>query len=112
MGEEQLKGKPRRKPAGKTVAAIIMVIGVLALLFMAVRFVRHRMAYAVTDAVFVRTDSLVPVGFDRVNGRLAVMNKKEGDTVRRGEVLAAIDPTVYRLHVKRLSAELAEARQW
>lgn len=111
MGEEQLKGKPRRKPAGKTVAAIIMVIGVLALLFMAVRFVRHRMAYAVTDAVFVRTDSLVTIGFDRVNGRLAVMNKKEGDTVRRGEVLAAIDPAVYRLRVKRLSAELAEARQ-
>ncbi|HDZ76244.1 MAG TPA: HlyD family efflux transporter periplasmic adaptor subunit [Desulfobacteraceae bacterium] len=92
-------------------AAAVMLIGVLALLFMAVRFVRHRMAYAVTDAVFVRTDSLVTIGFDRVNGRLAVMNKKEGDAVRRGEVLAAIDPAVYRLRVKRLTAELAEARQ-
>ncbi len=111
MEEEQLKGKPRRKPAGKTVAAIIMVICVLVLLFLAVRFVRHRMAYAVTDAVFVRTDSLVTIGFDRVNGRLAVMNKKEGDAVRRGEVLAAIDPAVYRLHVKQLTAELAEAWQ-
>ncbi|NIA05191.1 MAG: HlyD family efflux transporter periplasmic adaptor subunit [Proteobacteria bacterium] len=111
MEEEQLKRKPTRKPAGKTVAAAVMLIGVLALLFMAVRFVRHRMAYAVTDAVFVRTDSLVTLGFDRVSGRLAVMNKKEGDAVRRGEVLAAIDPAVYRLHLKRLTAELAEARQ-
>ncbi|NOX80935.1 MAG: HlyD family efflux transporter periplasmic adaptor subunit [Deltaproteobacteria bacterium] len=111
MEEEQPKGKPKRKPAGKTVAATVMVIGVLALLFMAVRFIRYRMAYAVTDAVFVRTDSLVTIGFDRVNGRLAVMNKKEGDAVRRGEVLAAIDPAVYRLRVKRLTAELAEARQ-
>ncbi len=111
MEGKQLKTKPKRKPAGKTVAAVIMVIGLLVLLFLAVRFVRHRMAYAVTDAVFVRTDSLVTIGFDRVNGRLAVMNKKEGDAVRRGEVLAAIDPAVYRLHVKRLTAELAEARQ-
>ncbi len=111
MDKKQLKKKPRQKPAGKTVAATILVISVLALLFMAVRFVRHRMAYAVTDAVFVRTDSLVTIGFDRVSGRLAVMNKKEGDAVRQGEVLAAIDPAVYRLRVKRLAAELAEARQ-
>lgn len=92
-------------------AAIILIVGVLALGLTAVRFIRHRLAYAVTDAVFIRTDSLVNLGFDGVNGRIAAMNVNEGEEVSAGEQLATIDDRQYRLTVTRLEAELAEAQR-
>ncbi|NDY42203.1 HlyD family efflux transporter periplasmic adaptor subunit [Dissulfurirhabdus thermomarina] len=94
---------------GRRIATWVLVAAAVALAAGAVRFVLHRMAYAVTDAVFVRTDSLTPVAFDRVSGRIARVLKREGDLVRAGEALALLDDTVYRLAVKRLAAELAGA---
>ena len=91
---------------GRFIAATILLICAALLILLAVRFVRHRMAYAVTDAVFVRTDSLVSVGFNRVSGRIAIINKKEGDPVSKGEVLARLDDTSYRLAVEELNARL------
>ncbi len=63
-------------------AAIILICGSIALGLTAIRFIRHRMAYAVTDAVFIRTDSLVNLGFDGVDGRIATMTKNEGEDGR------------------------------
>lgn len=74
------------------------------------RFIRHRMAYAVTDAVFIRTDSLVNLSFDGVQGRIATMTKNEGEAVTKGETLATIDDRQFRLAVARLEAELQEAK--
>jgi len=101
--------KHQRQAAGKITTAVFLLIGVAALALAAAHFIRHRMAYAVTDAVFVRTDSLTSLGFNRVNGRLSKLDKKAGDTIHKGEVLAVIDSDVYRLKVQRLAAQLAEA---
>jgi membrane fusion protein, multidrug efflux system len=98
-----------KKIAGKTKLAVFLVIIIIVLIILAVRFIRHRLAYAVTDAVFVSTDSLTSVSFDRVSGRLKKLYKQEGDTVHRGEVLAVLDDEIYRLKRDRLAAQLAEA---
>ena len=108
--EESINPLPK-KIAGKTKVAGILAAGILVLTLSAVHFIRHRMAYAVTDAVFVETDSLVTVGFNRVSGRLITMNKQEGDTIRKGEVLAVIDDDIYRQKRDRLAAQLAEAKE-
>ncbi len=92
---------------GRLIAAIILIICAVIIIVIAIRFVRHRMAYAVTDAVFVRTDSLVSVGFNRVSGRVETINRKAGDPVREGEVLGRLDDTSYRLTVEQLKAALA-----
>ncbi len=102
-------GNPTKKIAGRTKIAVFLIIGVIVLVFLAVRFIRHRMNYAVTDAVFVSTDSLISVGFNRVSGRLEKMFKQEGDLIRKGEVLAIVDDSIYRLKRDRLAAQLAEA---
>jgi membrane fusion protein (multidrug efflux system) len=94
----------------RTIASAILIIGIVALGLTAVRFIRHRIAYATTDAVFIRTDSLVNLGFDKVGGRIMSLNKNEGEDVKSGEILAAIDDSQYRLEVARLEAELEEAR--
>ncbi len=91
---------------GRLIAATILLICAALIILLTIRFVQHRMAYAVTDAVFVRTDSLVSIGFNRVSGRIAIINKKEGDQVSKGEALAHLDDTSYRLAVEELNARL------
>ncbi|MEJ2689794.1 MAG: biotin/lipoyl-binding protein, partial [Deltaproteobacteria bacterium] len=100
----------KKFPRKRTVAAILLICGSVALGLLALRFIHHRMAYAVTDAVFIRTDSLVNLGFDGVDGRIATMTKNEGEKVSTGETLATIDDRQYQLAVTRLEAELQEAR--
>lgn len=96
---------------GRKITVALLIIGGVIILILAVRFVRYRMLYAVTDAVFVRTDSLATLGFDRVSGRVLKMDKKEGDPVSAGEVVATIDDTPYRLAAKRLASEIQEIRE-
>ena len=98
------------KIAGKAKVAGVLALGIIVLALSAVHFIRHRMAYAVTDAVFVGTDSLVTVGFNRVSGRLIRMYKQEGDSIRKGEVLAVLDDSLYRQRRDRLAAQLASAK--
>ncbi|MDA8163976.1 MAG: HlyD family efflux transporter periplasmic adaptor subunit [Desulfobacteraceae bacterium] len=99
------------KISGKTTAAVLLIAGTVFLAILAAHFIHHRLAYAVTDAVFVRTDSLTTVGFDQVGGRIVTMRKNEGDAVKAGEELAAIECRTYDLQVDRRAAELAAARQ-
>ncbi len=101
---------PKNTSRGRLIAALILIICAVVILVLAIRFVHHRMAYAVTDAVFVRTDSLVSVGFNRVSGRVKTINKKAGDPVRKGEALARLDDTSYRLTVEQIKARLAAVK--
>jgi membrane fusion protein, multidrug efflux system len=96
---------------GKTVAIVLLILGAVIILTLAGWFIHHRMDYAVTDAVFVRTDSLATLGFDRVSGRVLTMRKKAGDPVSAGEVIATIDRTPYLLAARRLEAQIREIRE-
>ncbi len=100
----------KKLPRKRTIAAVILICGTIVLVLMALRFIRHRLKYATTDAVFIRTDSLANLGFDGVGGRITEMRKNEGEAVAVGEILATIDDRQFRLEVERLTAELAEAR--
>ncbi len=102
--------KNKNTSRGRLIAAIILIICAVIIIALAIRFVRHRMAYAVTDAVFVRTDSLVSVGFNLVSGRVKSINKTAGDAVIKGEILASLDDTSYRLEVEQLKARLAAVK--
>jgi membrane fusion protein (multidrug efflux system) len=90
----------------KTIAVVLLMVGVVVLAVLLVRFIQFRIRYAVSDAVFVRTDSLATLGFDRVSGRILKMEKKEGDPVQKDEIIARIDEGPYRLEAKRLESEI------
>ncbi|HIE32972.1 MAG TPA: biotin/lipoyl-binding protein, partial [Thermodesulfobacteriaceae bacterium] len=92
-----MNGKHRR------LALFILLAIFIPLLVFLARFLWHRHLYAVTNAVFVETDSLVFVSFDKVNGRLKKLNKEESDRVLKGELLAELDDTIYALRVKNLT---------
>jgi len=68
------------------------------------------MKYAVTDAVFVRTDSLANLGFDQVSGIVVLASKKAGDPVSEGEIIGKIDDASYRFKVERMAAEIESTR--
>jgi membrane fusion protein (multidrug efflux system) len=91
---------------GKTVAVVLLTAGVVVLVVLLVWYIHFRLRYAVSDAVFIRTDSLATLGFDRVSGRILKMEKKEGDPVQKDEIIARIDDVPYRLEAKRLESEI------
>jgi membrane fusion protein (multidrug efflux system) len=96
---------------GKTVAVVLLTAGVVVLVVLLVWFIHFRLRYAVSDAVFIRTDSLATLGFDRVSGRILKMEKKEGDPVHKDEIIARIDDVPYRLEAKRLESEILATRK-
>lgn len=106
MSQSSNAGKKR-----KTVAAVLLMSGVVVLVVLLVWFVHFRIRYAVSDAVFVKTDSLATLGFDRVSGRILKMEKKEGDPVQQDEVIARIDDEPYRIEARRLESEIQATRK-
>ena len=106
MGRSYKTGQKR-----KTLAVVLLTSGVVVLVVLLVWFVHFRIRYAVSDAVFVRTDSLATLGFDRVSGRILKMEKKEGDPVKQDEIIARIDDEPYRLEAMRLESEILATRK-
>jgi len=101
----------KKNTPGRRIATILLLTGVVILLIMAACFVIHRMKYAVTNAVFVRTDDLVTLGFDRVSGRITCLTKEEGDPVKKGEVLAVLDSRSYKNRLNTLKSQLGSAKK-
>lgn len=93
----------------RRVAVLILILLIMVLAVGLFRFIRHRLEYALTDAVFVASDSLTEIGFDRVSGVLTELPVNEGDRVKKGQLLARIDPQRYRLEVKKLAAAVQTA---
>ncbi len=91
----------RKRLLGLVIIFVILIVLVIGL----IRFVHHRLRYAVSNAVFVETDDLVFLAFQRVNGRILKLTRNEGEEVRKGEVLAYLDNAPYLAEVRRLEAQ-------
>ncbi|MFN3870481.1 MAG: HlyD family efflux transporter periplasmic adaptor subunit [Aquificaceae bacterium] len=69
--------------------------------FLSFRWIKHRMDYAISDAVFVKSDSMANLAF-QVNGKVVEVYKDMGDRVKEGEPLAKLEDEDYKLMVKAL----------
>ena len=98
--------KTTQKINGKKFGVYVLILMVSTLVLIAAYEIRHRMKYAISDAVFVKTDDLVTTSFNGVNGCIVKMTKQEGDYVKNGEMLASIDPETYRLAAEQTLGEL------
>jgi len=100
-----------KKPSSKkrTAAIIILILLIIILAVGLFRFVNHRINYAMTNAVFVASDSLTEVGFDRVSGVISELPANEGDRIIKGQLLVKIDPRHYQLTVNKLAAQTRSA---
>ncbi len=105
------KTPKRGLDVNKKVALFILIMLTLAVVAYGGWMIKHRMDYAITNAVFVDTEDITNVGFERVAGRIIRMTKKEGERVKKGELLAEIDPTDYQLAVEALGRELEATKK-
>ncbi|RMA97177.1 HlyD family secretion protein [Hydrogenothermus marinus] len=88
------------------IALIILVVLLIVFGFVAYKWIKHRIEYAISDAVFVETDNLSNIAFNRVSGKIIKMYKQEGDKVKKGELLAKIDPTDYKTTLSKTEKEI------
>ena len=92
---------------------IIIVVAILGIIFIGVGvylLLQHKW-YAITNAVFVETEAISNVGFNRVGGKVIRMYKNEGDPVKEGEVLAELDKRDLELKKEQLQKEIESLRK-
>src|SRR4051812_4491814 len=65
-------------------------------------------AWSTTASGIVQAKTTVDVGF-QVPGKVVMVGPDEGQTVRAGQVIAAVDPTDYRLTVEQAAAQADRA---
>ncbi len=82
------------------IATVILIISLVLLGYYVYKWVVFSKAYAITDAVFVKSDSISNISFKRVAGRIIKINVKEGDRVNKGELLARIDDEDYKVKLQ------------
>ncbi len=90
----------------KRIALLILLAALVLVIVYGGLMIKHRIDYAVTDAVFVDTDRIINLGLKKVGGRLVVMDKVEGEEIRQGELLAAIDSRDYELKVTGIGEKI------
>ncbi len=87
---------------GKLIGALLLTAASLGLLVVGVRWIHFRLTHAVTNAVFVESDSLTRVAYRRVGGRIVELYREEGDRVRRGDPLAKLEDRDLKLKIEEL----------
>ncbi len=75
----------------KKIGSAIIIVLVFVLVFAGGHYLYKRSKNAISDAAFIKSDTLAILSFN-VGGKVVAMYKKENDPVRSGELLALIDP--------------------
>ena len=89
----------------KKIGTIIILSLILIFAFIGFQYTFYRTKYAVSDAAFIRSDELSFLSF-KVGGKVIKLFKKENENVKKGEVLAKIDPVDFEIAKERALKEL------
>lgn len=90
----------------KRLGAGILLLLLLTFGFFSYRWIKHRRDYAITDAVFIRSERMVSLSFE-VGGKVKEVYRDMGDYVKKGEPLARIEAEDYRLNLEAHKSKLA-----
>ncbi len=93
----------------KKVGVITLILLILIFGFLSYRWIKHRMEYAISDAVFVKAENMSNVAFE-VSGKVVEIYKDMGDFVRKGEALAKLESIDYQLALKGLEKDSESLR--
>ncbi len=88
------------------IASVVLFIGLIALVFYVYKWVSFSKEYAVTNAVFVKSDKITNASFKRVGGRIAKLNFSEGATVKKNDILAILDNDDYKTKLDEIENNL------
>ncbi len=86
---------------GRKLGTLVILILVVAFAYIGYRYFGFRSANAVSEAAFIKSDRLANLAF-KVGGKVTKMVKRENEPVKKGELLAVIDPTDLKIAKKEL----------
>ena len=75
----------------RKIGTVIIVLLLIFFLFEGYSYLHYRSVNAVSDAAFIKSDRLAMLSF-KVGGKVVQMTKTENRPVKKGELLARIDP--------------------
>ncbi|TYB34902.1 MAG: HlyD family efflux transporter periplasmic adaptor subunit [Flexistipes sinusarabici] len=84
------------------IALGLLILGLILFGFVAYKWLKYREIYATTNAAFVRSEQISRINFKRVAGRISKIYVEEGQTVKKGDIIAEIDAEDYRLKKRGL----------
>ncbi len=90
----------------KIVALTILILFFGGFLIAAYKYIKFTREYASTDAMFIRTDRITNVSFKKVRGKVIKLFFKEGDFVKKGQIMAELDPTDYKIQLKAIEKKI------
>ena len=90
----------------KILGLLVLIAVSGGMLVLGARWVHYRLTHAITNAVFVESDSLTRVAYRRVAGRIERLFKEEGDYVKRGEALAKVGDRDYRIRLEEVERNI------
>lgn len=99
---------PGRSKAGWWVALVLLAVILGGSAIYGAMWVRHRWTHSISDDAFV--DSHLVNVAPEVAGTIVEVRVQEQQRVKRGEVLAIVDPTVYRRAVELAAARVEVAQ--
>ncbi len=90
----------------KLLGLLLLLVVTVGMAVPGVRWIHFRLTHAVTNAVFVESDTFLRVAFKRVSGRIEKLYKSEGDKVSKGEPLAKLDDRDLRIKLEELKNQI------
>ena len=81
----------------KNLVILILIIFLVGIGYAFYRYIEFSKKFATTDAMFIRSDRITTLSFKRVQGKIIKLYVKEGDFVKKGQLLAQIDPVDYEI---------------
>lgn len=93
----------------KKIGSALLIGLILLFIILAYNYISYRTKNAVSDAAFIKTDSLLTLGF-KVGGKVVKLTKKEGESVHKGELLAHIDTKDFLVAKKKIEDQIAALR--
>jgi len=85
----------------KRIGTFVIIALVAFFALMGYRYLHYRSVNAVSDAAFIKSDRLSILSF-KVAGKVVRLDKEENDPIRKGEVLARIDPKDFEVSREKI----------
>ncbi|WP_456431901.1 HlyD family secretion protein [Nitratifractor sp.] len=95
---------------GRRIATITILLMLVILAVAGIRYLYYRSTHAVSDAAFIRSDRLATLAF-KVGGNVILMAKEADTPVRKGELLARIDPVDLNLTRERILHQIGALQE-
>ncbi len=87
----------------------VVIIAVLAGIAPAIRYYNYFATHVSTDDAYV--DGTVALVSTRVEGTVSAVYVEDNWTVKRGDLLVTLDPSMFQIRIAQAQAQLARARQ-